>query len=512
MGHGSLLFIFSLFLLWNEDKMLDQLRRGTLAEIPSMVFGGRYLLVMMGAFALYAGTIYNDLFSCPINLFGSRWDVPVIPDDIGNSTAYENVSIGLQNFKGNPYPYGVDPAWYHTTNELAFFNSMKMKLAVTLGVTQMTFGICLGAMNDLYYKDYLAIFFEFIPRLVFILATFGYMVFIIILKMCINWGPDSTPPLLIQTMIQMFLSPGSVSKKDELYEGQGVIQAVLLLAAVFAVPFMLFPIPCITNVRNKAYLRRNGLSQSGGDGRDVEIQMHGAWPESGTKASPLKHKGRSSNEGMSSSLMDASFGKCVCCCVSVCLSRRTRRFVSCRLSCVSSCPCSIADGKAVVPGRRSIPMRDMSPSPSPESPPLSPKDVGLGEQKSGGASKSLNQGLLAGGDAVSEDGLEGIMRRPSKAGEVIDDRGEQKESDLSIAPVHSAPAEDAGHGEHALGVDYSYSDHLIVQGIHTIEFVLGTVSNTASYLRLWALSLAHAELSAVFWDKMIMRQLHNTRA
>jgi len=96
------------------------------------------------------------------------------------------------------YPFGIDPKWYVASNELAVFNSLKMKLAVIIGVSQMMIGICLKGANCVFFKDWLGFFFEFIPQIVFMIVTFGFMDALIFIKWNIDYrGDTESAPAII---------------------------------------------------------------------------------------------------------------------------------------------------------------------------------------------------------------------------------------------------------------------------------------------------------------------------
>ena len=57
---------------------------------------------------------------------------------------------------GGPYPFGVDPVWHGSRTELPFLNSVKMKMSIVLGVTQMNLGILMSLFNQRYFRDNLS--------------------------------------------------------------------------------------------------------------------------------------------------------------------------------------------------------------------------------------------------------------------------------------------------------------------------------------------------------------------
>ncbi|KAH6814603.1 vacuolar proton ATPase A1 [Perilla frutescens var. frutescens] len=318
-GHGICLLLGALVLIAREKRLGSQ----KLGSFMEMLFGGRYILLLMSLFSIYCGVIYNEFFSVPFHIFGSS------AYKCRDTTCSDAHSVGLVKV-GDAYPFGVDPSWRGSRSELPFLNSLKMKMSILFGVSQMNLGILMSYFNARFFSNSLDIKYQFVPQMIFLNSLFGYLSLLIIIKWCTGSQAD-----LYHVMIYMFLSPFEDLGENKLFWGQGVLQVILLIVAVIAVPWMLFPKPFI--------LKR----------------LH------------------------------------------------TERF------------------------------------------------------------QGRTYGMLGTSDMYHDE-----------------------EPDSARHP----------HGEE----DFNFSEVFVHQMIHSIEFVLGAVSNTASYLRLWALSLAHSELSTVFYEKVLL--------
>ncbi|KAB2606756.1 vacuolar proton ATPase a1-like [Pyrus ussuriensis x Pyrus communis] len=316
-GHGICLLVGALVLIARESKLSAQ----KLGSFMEMLFGGRYVLLLMSLFSIYCGLIYNEFFSVPFHIFGGS---AYKCRDAACSEAY---TIGLIKYR-DPYPFGVDPSWRGSRSELPFLNSLKMKMSILLGVVQMNLGILLSYFNARFFSSSLDIRYQFVPQMIFLNSLFGYLSLLVVIKWCTGSQAD-----LYHVMIYMFLSPTDDLGENQLFWGQRPLQIILLLLALIAVPWMLFPKPFILRKLN------------------------------------------------------------------------TERF----------------QGRAY--------------------------------------------GMLG-----------------------------TSEMDLEVEP-------DSARQHHE---EFNFSEVFVHQMIHSIEFVLGAVSNTASYLRLWALSLAHSELSTVFCEKVLL--------
>ncbi|CAL1703326.1 unnamed protein product [Somion occarium] len=251
IGHGFILFVSALFMILRERQWAKQ----DLGEIFGMFFFGRYIILLMGAFSMYTGLIYNDIFSKSLHLWHSGWDWPEVH---ANETA-----IAISN--GHTYLFGLDPAWHGADNALLFTNSYKMKMSIVLGVIHMTFALCLQIPNHIRFKRFSDLYSNFIPQMLFLQSIFGYLVLCILYKWSVDWEHSPTgPPSLLNMLIDMFLKPGTVDPNTQLYRGQPTVQVILLLIAFICVPWLLVTKPYL-QYKETQKIQGQGYIGLGGD-------------------------------------------------------------------------------------------------------------------------------------------------------------------------------------------------------------------------------------------------------
>uniref|UniRef100_A0A8B9LFC4 V-type proton ATPase subunit a n=1 Tax=Astyanax mexicanus TaxID=7994 RepID=A0A8B9LFC4_ASTMX len=253
LGHGVLMTCAALYLVLRESRLTAQKNDN---EMFSMVFAGRYIILLMGIFSVYTGIIYNDCFSKSLNIFGSSWSVRPMFDVLKENRVLQ-LDPAVKGVFGGPYPIGIDPIWNLAVNKLTFLNSFKMKMSVILGVIHMLFGVTLSLFNHTYFKKPLNIWLGFIPEIVFMSSLFGYLVILVFYKWtAYNAKISRDAPSLLIAFINMFLFNYNDPTNKPLYRGQMAIQCLLVVIALLCVPCMLI---VKTLVLRRQYLWRKHL-------------------------------------------------------------------------------------------------------------------------------------------------------------------------------------------------------------------------------------------------------------
>jgi len=457
IGHGIIMTLVAA-LLCIFEKTLAPLAAD---EMFGTVYSGRYNLLLMGLFATYAGFVYNEVFSVPMEAFGdTMWCSGQMTDPRclsypgidSNSTMQKWLRTNVKeawDFKAQVstgeevswevYPIGGDPGWAHTGNKLNNANSFKMKFAIVAGVLQMVVGVCCKLANTIHFKDQLTMYFVFVPEIVFINSIFGYLCMLILTKWTTNW--DATYVLNNDQVVHI----PQVYCKDDLSN-------MPCWTPPFTVDRAMVPTygAKLSALPEHMWCMGGGVATAGcavfeWQGRTiVESNVFG----NNTLISPLKF-------GPEACLADPS-------------------------GCVmwKQNPPSLLD---------SLIKMFMEPGYVPIENQLIPGQGGL-------------QAFLILVALVSVPIL--LVTKPLLL-------KRQHEASPRFQALHDpeegTAMDDVAHGGgHGHGEEFNFEEEMVHQMIHTIEYVLGCVSNTASYLRLWALSLAHAQLSEVFWEKTVV--------
>ncbi|XP_063394016.1 V-type proton ATPase 116 kDa subunit a 1-like [Cydia fagiglandana] len=273
MGHGAIMLAAAVWMLVNEKKFMAERSD---SEIWNIFFGGRYIMLLMSCFSIYAGFVYNDCFSKAFTIFPSGWKVK---QSLAELTKQETFLLEPGDHT-HAYYFGKDPFWEFiilrfqlAKNKILFENSLKMKLSIIIGVTHMIFGLSMSLFNFVFFKQYrYKIYLQFIPQILFLLCIFFWLVILIFFKW-FKYGGASPPsvkesqgcaPLVLILFIDMVLLSTSEPVAPEcdayMFSGQKTVQQVLLAVAVLSVPIMLFGPPCYAaqaaKKKRKALMRK----------------------------------------------------------------------------------------------------------------------------------------------------------------------------------------------------------------------------------------------------------------